>query len=484
MATTISSLGVSLFARTTSFEKGMQRAKRTVRNFSRDIKRSVSVLTGYGVRLTALALGGGLGVLLGKTFENIDATAKMADTFGIATEELVSYQTGADLAGVSTGQFNQNMIAFTKRVGEARQGVGPLTSFLKKYDEELLNAITRTGNQADALALVADAMKNATSDTDRAAIANAAFSRSGVTMVNFLREGSAALKDAEKEAQRLGITFSRFDAAKVEQANDALLRLKTFIRGILNTAAIELSSVVQGLSEKLVQMGIDGQLSAENIVIAIQGMIDGAARMIDIISLIQAGWFGFKGVIEATAGTILDLVNKLIQGTKILLNTIATPARFIGKLTDRLGITEASEALFTFSEEGSGAAEFIANAFDDASTSSFQKMTELFKSFSSSEAQEGSRKFFEDIKKRSEDAARTIAENTKKRQDDARKTAEIESQEFKNQFARAIDLSRVAIGGGAGVKRAQEVKDPQLQTTNRFLQTISNKIGQNAAVVV
>ena len=149
-----------------------------------------------------------------------DAIAKQADAVGLSTDALQAYRFAANRGGIETAQFDSNMTAFVKRVGEARAGVGPLTSFLQKYDTTLLENIRNTKSQEDALKLIADAIAKARTATDRAAIANAAFSRAGVKMVNILRDGRVGLDQLAQSAKASGAIMDESLTRKAEVMND------------------------------------------------------------------------------------------------------------------------------------------------------------------------------------------------------------------------------------------------------------------------
>lgn len=149
-----------------------------------------------------------------------DAIAKQADAVGLSTDALQAYRFAANRGGIETAQFDSNMTAFVKRVGEARAGIGPLTSFLQKYDTTLLENIRNTKSQEDALKLIADAIAKARTATDRAAIANAAFSRAGVKMVNILRDGRVGLDQLAQSAKASGAIMDESLTRKAEVMND------------------------------------------------------------------------------------------------------------------------------------------------------------------------------------------------------------------------------------------------------------------------
>jgi hypothetical protein len=209
----------------------------------------------------ALVAGLGFSKLINDTKEALtefDALAKQADTTGLGTDFYQTMQLAAEEAGVAQNTLNSVMIAFVKSVGEAKAGIGPLVGGLKVLDGELLAAIKSADNQEDALRIVADALQNAKTATDRARIANAAFSGSGIVMERVLKQGSAGLDETAAKARRLGIIIEESLLRTSEKlANDygvaAMSIDRQFKRSLIDLAPWIVSSAdaVAGLARAL-----------------------------------------------------------------------------------------------------------------------------------------------------------------------------------------------------------------------------------------
>ncbi len=76
--------------------------------------------------------------------------------------------------------------------------------------------------------------------TERATAAIELFGKSGQSLLPLLMQGSEGIAAAQREAEKLGLSFSRIDAHQVEQANEAIVRLKAVFTGIGNQLAIQL----------------------------------------------------------------------------------------------------------------------------------------------------------------------------------------------------------------------------------------------------
>ena len=194
--------------------------------------------------LAGVAGAAGLGLFIDKSLKAADVIGKTADRIGISTGALQEYRYAAGIAGVETAQLDKGIEKFTKNLGEARVGTGTLVTFLKKYDDQLLSNIQHAKSSDDALNLIYDAMGRASSAANRAALANAAFGRSGIAMTVMAKDGAAALARLRREARDLGIVMSDDMIRNAEKANDELSKLSQVIK-------IQFMSSVVGLAPEI-----------------------------------------------------------------------------------------------------------------------------------------------------------------------------------------------------------------------------------------
>jgi len=225
--------------------------KYTGRSNMRQLSGDIRSATGLMKRMAggALAVGGigGLAYMLKRTKDNIDATAKLSDRLGMTTEKLIGLQHAAKINGVEQSGLNKSMEVFSKRLGEVDMGVGQARYALDKLG---LSADALAEKAPDeAIAIVADQIKNLETQSEKAAAANYLFGRSGTQLLNLFEQGSAGLAHYQAEVERLGVTYSRVDAANVEAANDALARMKDKMQGVVNKITIEMAPHIESLAD-------------------------------------------------------------------------------------------------------------------------------------------------------------------------------------------------------------------------------------------
>jgi len=258
----VGSMVVSLVAKTGNFRKSMYKSRKTLNSFSSGIAsvaKSVSrfAAVGLGVAATATTL------LIRKQMQHIDVIAKLSDRIGVSTEFLSAYGHAAKITGTSQEEFNKAIEMFIRRLGEITQGTGEAKYGLEAIGLTVDDLIHR--NPEEAFKIVAERIKTLGTQAEKAAVAYRFFGRSGSKMLNLLESN---LEGVVKEAERLGITFNRIDAAKVEAANDAMTNLKAAISGLGQELAIKFAPTLQTVADMLTN-AITGTESLGNTILTV-----------------------------------------------------------------------------------------------------------------------------------------------------------------------------------------------------------------------
>src|SRR5690606_15888857 len=161
--------------------------------------------------LFAAALGGTAlataTVMVKKQLELIDSTAKTADKLGIATEKLTAMRIQAELTGVSTNTLDMGLQRMVRRVAEAAQGTGEASGALKELGIDARELAKLSPDKQ--FGLIADAMVNVGSQSDKVRLAFKLFDSEGVALVNTLKGGSAAMQETVNFTEQSGLAITR-----------------------------------------------------------------------------------------------------------------------------------------------------------------------------------------------------------------------------------------------------------------------------------
>lgn len=267
---TVGSLGWALFADSFGFTAGTNKARRGAKDLRGELgglKTAVgnlnSVLGGLGITLTGAAIAGGLKSMIGGSMEAMDNMAKLSDRLGVTTESLTGLQHAASLAGVDGDQFASSLDKMTKTLGDLRTKGGEGVKTLAKFGLDVNSLSAMSPDQA--FLKIADAVARIQSPMERATLATTLFGRQGQELLNTLMQGSEALREQVAEAEQLGISYSRVDAAKIEEANDAWDKMKSAVRGVANEIAIGLAPAIEDMANSLKDFRMVGSQAAKDM---------------------------------------------------------------------------------------------------------------------------------------------------------------------------------------------------------------------------
>lgn len=193
----------------------------------------------------SLAAGGAVYAFKGMVEEG-DKLAKTADRVGVTVDALAQLRFAAGQSGVDVVELDKGLEGFTRRLGEAKAGTGSLTTFLNKASPALLEQLTAAKNSEEAFLLLSDAMAKLKDPAKEAALANAAFGRSGVRIVNLIRNGRKPVEELMSEFEALAGRQEE-SARGSEKIVDAMGRMSAVSKGLK-------ASLITGLTPALLQL--------------------------------------------------------------------------------------------------------------------------------------------------------------------------------------------------------------------------------------
>lgn len=283
---TIGDLVVNLSARTAPFSKGLGGASKRLSRFASGVASTITRVTAFGGALVGVAGVGGLGLMVKQSLASIDATAKLADRINATTEDLTALGFAAQQTGASQESLNSSLTRMSRRIGLFAKGTGAAKSALEQlgFAAEDLTRLSAGEQFREIVARISELPTVA----QRGAAAFEIFGQSGQQLMGLIDAGPEGLRQLSDEADRLGLTFSRLDAAKVEAANDAMNRVKRAVGGAAQDLTIKLAPAIEAVAN----------FAAESLVPAF-GDVGGTVD--DLL-------FGFQNFGDTAKLTLLDLV--------------------------------------------------------------------------------------------------------------------------------------------------------------------------------
>jgi len=253
----LGTLTLDLVAKTGSFTGPLDKAERASKKNAAAISRhqrevqaaigsSVKSLIGWAAGFVAF---GAVKSFVTNSYAAADAIGKVAKTAGISTDTLQEMRHAASLNGVEFEQLDQGMQKFNKSIGELRAGTGTLYTYLQKTDRALMAQVQSARSTDEALDIVFNAMKNVTNSSEKAALAVAAFGRSGQRLAIM----ADTYKELREEARVLGLVIDSDLIEGAEEANDKMDIMSRVIKTQLTGAFIELAPAIISVTGSLTE---------------------------------------------------------------------------------------------------------------------------------------------------------------------------------------------------------------------------------------
>lgn len=304
-------------------ESGLMRLRESIGRVGSATGR---VLRQFGRLATRLTLIGGLaGAALTRVVNKVASTgdelAKSARSMGISAEFLQEYQFAAERVGVSQSVLNTSFVAFSKRLGEMKNGYGRLRTLLKETNPELMAQLEATQSTEEAFGLLMGAMEQIEDPAKRSALAAAAFSRQGVRLTNIAIAGSEEIARLRRRAHELGLVLDEEALASSERYQDSLTNMRSAMEGLRNIIGASLMPVFADLMDRMTIFFVNNREAirewADNFAASVperlEAMRDAAVSLFDrlqpLINVIQWMFDTF-----GTGETILGAVAVVMAG--------------------------------------------------------------------------------------------------------------------------------------------------------------------------
>lgn len=165
-----------------------------------------------------------------------------ADRLGLTTDEFQRLALVAKLGGVDVDSFAQAMKKLGVNSSDAARGQGELGAILQANGVKITDANGKLLSQAQVLPIIADLIKNAATEQDKLAIAQAAFGKSGSEMLTALQGGAEGVRKAFADAAATK-PIDEETIRKAQELDDAFDKLATTISNSLKSAIINTFSI-------------------------------------------------------------------------------------------------------------------------------------------------------------------------------------------------------------------------------------------------
>jgi len=231
-----------------------QKLERRIDGLTAPLNRLQGVFTSFG----RLAAGGGalagVTAMVRNTLDTLAGIQKAADSIGITTDSFQELSFAMSRAGVATSEQSQVLRTYAERAFEAAQGNGALYEALLNYNPEALKALRQTGDLAGQLGVLAEAVKNASGEQQRAALMTAAFGRSNDDLRRFLVGGQSAIQTSIEKAREYGIVLDEELVRKAPEIQEKFEALSAAISTQFQQALVAGAPIIVEFAQTLADL--------------------------------------------------------------------------------------------------------------------------------------------------------------------------------------------------------------------------------------
>ncbi|MFI2816823.1 hypothetical protein [Vreelandella piezotolerans] len=245
----LGSLTLDMVLKTGNFlgpmDKAQRETQRKMRQMERDAKKAGAGIAAVAGAATAAAAG--IYAYAKSSMDTIDANAKLARSLGGTIDGLRAVNMEASDSGIDGMEASLNRM--NRRLGAVEMNGGPA---LKTVERLNLNLQEMQGMDVDEkLAYIADRIKESGVSSQEAArhLQQLGFEQRNAT--ELFMKGGDAIRSSRQEIEDYGLSVSMLDAAKIEEANDALARIGLSAEAMGNAVAIKLAPALNDMADSI-----------------------------------------------------------------------------------------------------------------------------------------------------------------------------------------------------------------------------------------
>ena len=304
-------------------------------------KAAFSMKTAIGLAAGAL----GIGFLIKRSMDATDELAKTARAIGLSVTELQRFQYAAELGGVESKALNKAMQKLAINISDVAGGTGEAKDAFERYGIVAKNADGTTKSVSDVMGQAATALETMTNKTDRASFVYDLFGARGAKVINMLQDGKAAMEAMKAEADRLGLVMSGALIQGVEDANDAILRLTSYLGNVFNRVVASLAPIITEATDALrnfVEMKINdsGGIAQFSRDIAVN-IVKAARSIVKAFGAITNSIISFSNAI----GSVENVYEKLFGDKQTITQIEASIASTVEQLEMLKNMSKGNDAL-------------------------------------------------------------------------------------------------------------------------------------------
>ncbi len=275
----------------------------------------------------AAAAGKAIWDLANDTAEYGDSIEKQSQKVGLSYEAYQKWDYAMNLAGTSMGACTTGLKTLTNTIDDAKNGSDSATEKFSRLGISIDDI--KDKSREDIFEMTVAALQNVSDETEKAALANDMFGKSGQDLLPLLNQTEEATKALLDEAGNYGMVMSD-DAVKASAAfEDSLTKLQSTFGGVKNSVMGEMLPSLTLIMDGLSDLAAGNEEAANEIQNGVIGLIGSISEMIpqavNLITMVAGAVLeSAPTIIASLAEGILSAIPTLLPVVVEIINEIVT----------------------------------------------------------------------------------------------------------------------------------------------------------------
>lgn len=312
------------------YESGLSKSQKLAKGFASGVKKGfgTAVKMGTAVAGSATAVAGGFAKMATSTANAGDKVDKMSQKLGISAEGYQKWDYVMNLAGTSMSSMTVGLKTLTNQLGKAKDGNKDSQEAFKKLGISMKEASKMSREELFEKSI--KGLQGMKDSTDRAALANQLFGKSGQNLTPLFNESAKSTKKLMEQAEKYGMVMSDKAVKASAKFNDSLTTLKGTTEGFKNRMMAQFLPSMTKVTDGIAMMFAG---DTDKGIKKIEKGINQFIKKMDKIApkVLDMG----KKILSALADGIVQSMPQLAeQGTKMITSLIQYVTENLPQLVD------------------------------------------------------------------------------------------------------------------------------------------------------
>lgn len=343
MSIKMGSIVVDLTANTVSFSGAMDKAAQVAFNSSRNIQRSLSLISVAASTMAASVMAS-LTAAIGEAENFAFSVQRSAEQVGTSSEMYSKLAYSAKLAGAPVDDLRYAMERMARTSGSAQSGNKQAVAAYAALGisvKDLQGPLKDSGNLFVAAAKSLDQFKDSTNKT---ALEQKIFGRSGAELAPLIKQVAEGFDTASEQATLFGVVVGDKTAAQARQLHTSLVQLESVALGFSTRLLSDVSPALNDVATQLIKVATSGDgmkvidTVARDIATAVRATGDVFQFLVDHATAVKVV---LEGLAALKFGSLfVPMIASAVVAGKSLGDVGVVALRMIGRI---LGISQIAK---------------------------------------------------------------------------------------------------------------------------------------------